>query len=391
MNTAVEDEIIRTLGRRAEGGVDAVALRSGAVARARRIRRWRRTVACLTAVAALIGAAGIVGVLRGEHGRDKPAQQSAHLVPALPRVDVPGAIQRPDTVATDPSVIHFDVDAAALKAVELTWRSVWTQEGVSIRTADDDTYLIHFTIAQDAVVKYGYPGGRGFPLYYEYPPRADPSHGLRPDPRQPIGDRREYQQIPVADAPGPVKYLPQPVDGTRKYYRMVWTPAAGLTAALEMVAENPEDLVRTARAFRLDRSQRCAVPGIARNAPSDARFFECETVVHAPDATGAIWNHSIITFSARSGNYVDVMFGTFTFSQPFVANRTVNGRPARWFVPGNNPDAAKLEIPGEAGHQLIVSIRSWNFTEAEVQQIAQAFQFAGDPRDITTWPANPAP
>jgi hypothetical protein len=392
MNTAVENEIIRALGRRAEGDVDAVALRSGAVARARRVRRRRRIVACLAAVTVLVGAVGTIQVLRNDHARDQSAEQPGRGLPQLPRADVPGALNRPDTVATDPSVIHFDVDAAALGAIELTWRSVWTQEGVSVRTADGGEHPIHFTISTDARrANRGYPGLTSFPPQYEYPIPADPSAEFVPDLRRPVGDRPDYQQVPADDAPGTVEYVPQPVDGTRERYRMVWSPVAGLTAALEMVAEGPEDVVRTSRAFRLDRSQRCAVPGIARNAPIDARFFECETSVRTPDAHGVVWNYSIITFSARGGNFLDVLFGTFTFPAPFEANRTVNGRPARWFAPPDSPDSAKLEVPGDPGRHLIVSVRSWNFTEAEAQRVAEAFQFAGDPRDIRTWPANPAP
>jgi hypothetical protein len=48
-------------------------------------------------------------------------------------------------------------------------------------------------------------------------------------------------------------------------------------------------------------------------------------------------------------------------------------------------------VPGEPGRQLIVSVRSWNFTEAEVQRIADSFEFSGDPRDVRTWPDKPAP
>ena len=290
-------------------------------------------------------------------------------------------------------MIHFDVDAAALHAVELTWRSVWTQEGVSIRTADGGAHLIHFTISSDlGWATRGYPEGRGkFPWYYANPPIAEPTPDDPPDPRWPLGGWPHYQPNPVPGAAGSVTTLSVPVDGTRLRYLMVWSPVQGLTAALEMVADNPEQVRRTSRAFRLDRSQRCVVPGIARNAPSDARFFECETSLHTPDASGARWNYSIITFSARGGNYVDVLFGTFTFPQPFTANRTVNGRPARWAGPAGSYGASKLEVPAEPGRQLIVSVRSWNFTEAEIQRIAEAFQFSGDPRDITTWPTNPAP
>jgi hypothetical protein len=138
-----------------------------------------------------------------------------------------------------------------------------------------------------------------------------------PDPRRPLGGGRRDQQVPVAGAPGTFEVVPDPVDRTLERYRMTWSPVAGLFAVLEMVATDPADVVRVSKAFRLDRSQRCAVPGIARNAPSDARFFECETSLHEPDARGAIWSYSIITFSARGGNYVDVLFGTLTFPQPF--------------------------------------------------------------------------
>jgi hypothetical protein len=389
MSTSVENEIIRALVRRAEGDVDAAALHSGAVSLARRTRRRRRVVACLAVVAVLAGIVGAVDVLRDGHPRNRSADQPATEVPALPRANVPGALQRPDTVATDPSVIHFDVDAAALNAVELTWRSLWTQEGVSIRTATGDPHYIHFTISQDPIrIDHGYPALFSFPTEYAYPPLPDAGRGKRwPDPRRPLGERTDYGRVTVADAPGPVQLATDLVDPTRVMYRMVWTPVSGLTAELEMVANSPSEVVRASKAFRLDRSQRCAVPGIARNAPSDARFFECETSLHAPDARGAIWNHSIITFSARYGNFVDVLFGTFTFAQPFEANRTVNGRPARWTA----TEDGKLEVPGEPGRQLIVSVRSWNFTEAEVQRIADSFEFSGDPRDVRTWPDNPAP
>jgi hypothetical protein len=164
MSTSVENEIIRALVRRAEGDVDAAALRSGAVSLARRTRRRRRVVACLAAVAVLAGIVGAVDVLRDGHPRNRSADQPATEVPALPRANVPGALQRPDTVATDPSVIHFDVDAAALNAVELTWRSVWTQEGVSIRTANRGEHLIHFTITHDPIRIDQYPAGPSFPL-----------------------------------------------------------------------------------------------------------------------------------------------------------------------------------------------------------------------------------
>jgi hypothetical protein len=357
------------------------------------VRRRRRIVACLAAVAVLAGAVGVVEVLRNGHTSEESAEQTGDRPPALPAADVPGALQRPDTVATDPTVIHFDVDAAALNAVELTWRSVWTQEGVSIRTADRGEDRIHFTISQEADrVIYGYPGGfeSKFPGSYADPP-IPATEGRSSDRRYPIGDVPRSQQIQVAGAPGPIKVRPDPADSTRARYLMVWSPVAGLTAVLEMVASNPDDVVRTSRAFRLDRSARCAVPGIARNAPGDARFFECETSLRTPDADGAFWNYSIITFSARGGNYVDVLFGNLTIPQPFEANRTVDGRPARWFAPTPDPARAKLEVPGEPGRHLVVSVRSWNFTEAEVQRIADSFRFTGDPRDIGTWPTNPAP
>jgi hypothetical protein len=390
MSTPVESAVARALDARAEGTVDVARLRSTAMVRARRIRLRRRVLGCVAAVVALVAGIGLTTTW-ATGGRDRPAQEHTEYVPppALPLVAAPAAGAAPERVATDPSVIHFDVDPIALRATELTWRSGPDVESVAVRTEETGRFTVYVQLARSlGALQSSYWGLDGENPRGWYPPRPEdgPWRDLTSYTPEQLSGPNGYAQLQVPGAPGAVTRWPDPTGGDRARYLVTWSPTDGLWVQVQVAATGPEALVDAIRALRLDRSQACRVPGVVRGAPADLTWVECETSLRADRP---FWEHSVITFGGRLGGLVDVMFGNLAVADPFVSNRSVGGRPARAFMqPSGGP---AIEVPGGRGRQLFVSNRTGRFTEDDVMRLAGGFAFTGDAKDIETWPGRPVP
>jgi len=389
VSTSVEYAVARALGARAQGDVDVARLRQAAVVRARRIRLRRRLLGCVAAVVALVAGVGLVATWP-TGGRDRLAQEHAGEYappPALPLRADPGAAAAPNRVATDPSVIHFDVDPIALRATELTWRSGPEVESVAVRTADTGRYTVYVELARSRVALdgsgWGLDGAAPRP-WYPTRPETGPWREMPPYSQEQFSGPNGYAELEVPGAPATVLRLPDPTGGDRTRYAVTWSPTAGLWAQVEVAATGPGALVDAIRALRLDRSQSCRVPGAVRGAPVDTMWVECETSLRSGRPS---WAYSTVTFGGRNGGYLDVMFGDFAVAEPFVSNRSVGGRSARAFVLPSGGSA--IEVPGDRGRRLLAFDRMGNFTEQEVVRAAEGLTFAGDAQDVETWPERP--
>lgn len=377
MSTAMEHAVARALHADAEVDVDVARLRTAALARARRIRLRRRLVGSVVAVVALLAGIGVAATRYD----GKPSAEQYTAPKTLPRVDAPGAALAPVKVATDPSLIHFDVDPERLDATELTWRSGPDVESVAVRTADTGRYAVYVEVARTRAALdgsgWGLDGAAPRPWY---PPRPETGPWREQPAYSPeqLSGPDGYAVLVVPGVPDTVTRLPDPNGGDRARYSTTWSPVDGLWIQVEVASTGPEALVNAIEALRLDRSQACRVPGTVR---TELSWVECET------SLAGSWEYSTITFRGGDGALVDVMFGNFSVAQPFVSNRSIAGRQARAFTrQGGGP---AVELPGGKGRQLLVSDRTGRFPEETLARLAEGFAFKGDANDIETWPARP--
>jgi hypothetical protein len=381
VSTAMEHAVARALhGDARDRDVDVTLLRTAALARARRIRLRRRLAGSVVAVVALLAGVGVVAS-RYHQG---PSAEQYTAPKALPRVDAPGAAAAPPKVATDPSVIHFDVDPERLDATELTWRSGPDVESLAVRTADTGRYTVYVELARTRAALdgsgWGLDGAAPRPWY---PPRPEtgPWRELPPYTPEQLSGPDGYAVLVVPGVPDTVTRLPDPSGGDRARYSTTWSPVDGLWIQVEVAATGPEALVNVIGALRLDRSQACRVPAAVRPVPAGLAWVECET------SLGGSWEYSTIALRGADGALVDVMFGNFAVAEPFVSNRSILGRQARAFTGAGGGPA--VELPGGKGRALLVSDRTGRFPEETLVRLAEGFAFKGDAKDIETWPARP--
>lgn len=405
----IEARVTESLRADAERTPSSAHLHDRAVARARTIRRRRRVVAAAGATA--LAAAGLLLVPHPGTSQHvtvpgpSPVHTRAASPPGpttLPEVTgVPTAADRPTVLGTDPAVLHFDLNLAAIGGTASQWTSHTTFESVQVATGSGDPHnalqappLEVFVGSDQAKLEAGRtPPG-------DYVEVNDGTRYLRYDqgPRQPttVGDLPATLQKITNDGVNRVTHVPptstldsdlnvnySPTYGPTAWV-LRWQPADGIWAIIELRAPDSALAYAAASALRLDHAQRCAVPGHLTDVPAGARLAACQTLVRtAPSGPHGVWLASSVTIALPDGTSAGVTLEEVRPHKPidlaqFHPNRTVAGHPAEWFT--DQPGGLWVLQFGAA--EVFVG----GVPEAVALRLAGGLRIADDLAHPGTWP-----
>lgn len=381
----IESRLVESLHADATAGppVDTASLRAGAIARARTIRTRRRALGAF-AVAGLVAVigGGAVAAIRPDSGGQvwDSAGRGTTLPPA---VDAPPAGERPDAVGTDPAVLHFDVDFAALGkvipgVVASEWFSTKGYETVQITGASWSDTKVQVSIApgEDVFERVRTRDWVGRRLRPQRPVHVD-------DPVEPTVKVLRFRTTPksgLADGAS---------DGAEKAnWDVVWQLPNGLHVSVKVFDVDRALALTVADTVRFDRAQRCAVPLRLADLPAGATWTGCRSAVrHQPVAERGVWRFSQILLGLPAGGQVSVWAEEDrkvwypTHVPEFTPNRTVAGRPAQW-MPSRGPG---LWLLGYGPAELFVS----GVAEPDAVRLVEGLELADDLARPESWPHRP--
>lgn len=353
--TDLESRIGDTLRRRPDPDVHIDTLTRRAMA-AGRARRRRAVVATVAAVVTLVGVGVGVGVAVGRPDRDDapavpPGEQNTNL-PSDPVS--PTAADRPSAVGTDPGVLHFDLDGAAIRFSDWRFETAPGREQITLAIvggAGSGPFTVDVRLSPDPL-----PTGPEGGVYR-------PDH----EGQTKVGDRTATWRTFTEN----------------RYRSLSWEPVPGLYAQVSTAMDLDLAAVRQiAAAAQFDRAQRCVAPVRVTALPAGTRWTGCQVRLRSePDPSGGRWLSSRFTLVMAAGNEVEVHIdpaGTSGFQQ----NRTVNRRPARW-------ESASLWIGGIGPFEAAVFGNDGRLREADAVQLGAGLNPVGDPTDLLTWAARP--
>jgi hypothetical protein len=396
----IEARLAENLRAEADRDIKVDGLFAGAVARAGAIRRWRRGWATVGGAGLAVAlAAGLVAVPRllpagdGTGRTASPAKPPEPVVPAWPTSapgpttlpelhDVPAAGPRPATVGTDPSILHFDLDLAALGAKMSDWVSGPGFESAAVTIAADhyspeaEVHLAPDPAMLDQILT---STDENWPAP-DFPGRAEfaGSDGVR-EPTMVNGRAGTIQKLDQNQAirwptPSPTAWV------------LRWQPVDGLSALVLVRAADPTPAYTLARALRLDHSQRCVLP-LRITAPAGVTQTRCWVVVRRqPVIPNGVFVHGAITLGQPDGDRVQVWAEEakprhqFDLNQ-FHGDHEVNGQPADWRTA--DPRGLWIVSYPPIGELFV----SGGCTEAEAVEVAKGTSVAGDLARPDTWPA----
>ncbi|WP_432968535.1 hypothetical protein [Dactylosporangium sp. CA-233914] len=322
--TDLESRIAATLAERAERTAPAAELGERAARRARGIRRRRRIIG--TAAACVIAAAAFALL---------PPQP-----PPAPATTLPAETAAPPGgIGSDRGLLHFDVDLPALPAA-VNARIAMTQ----------------------------WVSGDGYETFA----------GMDAD-RQPVlivllgTDPGTVEEWRVAHDAGQTRAV-------RWRQGDVW--------GVSVVRWEDRDLLPlVARAVRLERVQRCAMPLHLSELPPGARWSECQTVIRRGPGP-SVFVYAGLTIH-RADDKVIYIWADADASSSFAPDRTVAGRPARWRS-GTGQFANGLWIGDFGGVELYVTDfetgpADW-FTPQEAAWYTARLSPGGDLDAPSSWP-----
>jgi hypothetical protein len=416
----MESRVTASLHARADQGIKVDGLRERAIARARTIRRRQRMLQAVAGAGlAVVVTAGVALAPRwaagGSDGPTGPGGTGDAGRPAAPAVDAPPAAAlattlpavtgvpvagvHPGVVGTDPGVLHFDVDLAALGAASSDWTAGAGYEAVVLPSPADQSESgkpsVEVYVGPDAARleavrtppgPYGeLPNGTRIPMYTEG--AAQPTMvGDRPATLQPV-DPNTADNVGASPPPGELRRFVDPAGRTRNWV-LRWQPVDGLHAIVQVGGDDPAKAFALAAALRLDRAQRCAVPLRLTDVAAGTRVTVCRTVLRrAPAARGGVWVLSSVTIHAPGAEPVNIWTEdahrprhAFDTAQ-FVANHTVRGQPAQW----RTEDPIGLWVINFGAAEVFVS----GAGEAESLRLVTGLQIAEDMGRPETWPQRP--
>ncbi|MEU8072853.1 hypothetical protein [Micromonospora sp. NPDC049151] len=358
--TDLDQRIASVLREQAEGEIDTARLLRGSRALGRR-RQVRRRATAGTALA-LVGVLGLVGVVRadvgGLAGRMPWTAATPEAAPPLvpPLADgVPGALQRPDLVGTDPQVLHLGVDTT--RARYLGWSVHSSNPIESIRFSD----------------------GEGHPILLEVSPVAKALDNTSIDgfPTQAVSGRLAFDGgvLRVAGTDGLVTS---------------WQPFPGLYARAATLRGDVAALKRVAGLVRWDEARRCTGPVRPTTLPANAAVTGCS--VDAAAFPKGLTVQLTVFRAPSSYMWMKLVHGAEMGEDTGRAsNRDLGGRPG-FRYPGGN----RLELLGLPKVRLTVDF-AWpfpgdgppgqvNFTEADAATVLAGTQVAQDLTRPQTWP-----
>jgi len=373
MSTDLEEALAECMRPHGEGAVDVAALRTTAVARGRSAKRLRTTVA-VSGLAVLTAATlGIVPVLRGGDGASVAGPGGRILT--LPPADAPGAAAAPQTVGTDPTVFHFDVDVTTLTANGAMWSTRDGVESVRMWSSEFDHFDYEYQLTRDK-------------SKLEILPRAEPAEDQPAD----------TQAVTVNGRPGTARFWPE-IKSVNKVpdvptWTVDWQPADGLFARLQLFTTDVGVAVAAAEQMLLDRSQRCVGPMRLVDPATPVTVVSCFVDF------GHIfpWTVSEVMVETADGVRYRVGVGHYGLldDQQFIPNQLVAGRPAmltRYEGRTDRPNDVNVWVPITNGITLTVSggyrdseVTPVPTTDAEILAIAGAVRIGPNFSRPHTWP-----
>jgi hypothetical protein len=257
-------------------------------------------------------------------------------------------------VGSDPALLHFDVDSAALGAAEVSWYSAPGLETASLWNGEVNLFDTWYYLARDKAI-------------------AVAASSLDLSARDP------EQATTVFGRPGVVQRFPRAFGGDSDVWRLTWQPVDGLWAVVVALGHDANAVLPAAQALRLDRAQRCVAP-FSLGQPDGYTWTGCSIMVSAAKP----WALSRIELTRADGAVVSLGIGNTAASAPFVADRSVNGRPAQ------------LQVEPGGTHVVMVPIRDWvnllvgpqgtGVEDSDLMRLAESVEVADVFADPSTWP-----
>jgi hypothetical protein len=425
----MEAKVAASLRADAEQLVSSAGLHEGALARAWAIRRRRQVwrtgagtgLATVLAAGVLVAPRLLLGAGSATSLGPSPSTPAASAPASLPASapgpttlpELPGAptaASQPGIVGTDPGVLHFDVNLAALAGTASQWTPHQGFEAVALTTGSGDphTYisspLVEIFVGPDPAKL---EAGRTPPGDY-----VESNDGLR----DLMYEEGQQQPTTVNGQPGTIQrvetmgYVVKSVhvkpsqpdapesSATNVYFSRLrgyltwvlrWQPREGLYAIVEARTADPALAYRAAAALRLDHAQRCTVPAHLTDVPAGTKLTGCQTLVRtAPVAGHGVWVTSSVTLQLPDRTSAVVWLDEASRTRApidvaqFQSNCTVAGHPAQW---------RSTETP--------IGLWVLNFGAAEVfvsgvgkdmaLRLAGGLRIAADLSHPGTWPVHP--
>ncbi|MGI5185693.1 hypothetical protein ACQEVZ_56555 [Dactylosporangium sp. CA-152071] len=239
----LDDRLTTMLRDRAGGDADPAPIVAHARRRGQRIRLRRRAgaVAAAVACAVLVALAASVPTKPAPDGPAAPAVALG--LPPAP--DVPGALEQPDAVGSDPGTVHFAADDLAAGAEYATWST-----GPGIESVQ---FLRRATVTLAATADKLDAAGSQLE-----------SAGT---PGAPVG-------VTVGDRPGTARVDAGPAGG-QALWSVRWQPVGTLWARLDLYAGGSDEATAAAARITFDTAHRCVVPFGIERFPAGADVLGC--------------------------------------------------------------------------------------------------------------------
>ena len=298
----LEEQIVAVLRERAEGDVDVVALVEGAGGRGRsRVRRVQgMRVAGAAAVVLAVAGALAMGPASGRGLLDLGRRNGTEGVPRPPlAVGVESAVGHPEVVGADRGLFHRDLEGISRTFSRVRWESSQGSEDLALQSPDGSSVVVV----------------------------------LSPDPANLEPLQASQHATTVGGRPATAAMHRSDSDHTSQ---VRWQPENGLWAEVTGARDEAAAL-SVAKAVRIDRVYRCAVPFRLGTVPSGTEVKACELFLYSNGAFQAVG----ATVGTSSWS---LEVSVFAGGAP-PPTTTLAGRPA--YV---------QEITDSAGHPPILSV-----------------------------------
>ncbi|MEV6494357.1 hypothetical protein AB0M20_37915, partial [Actinoplanes sp. NPDC051633] len=231
MHTDLEDALRGSLQRQAgSDAIDVSSLLSSAETRGRRWRRRRATAAAAGLVVAAVAMPIGVTVVSDRRMPTPSAESSAAMRQQDLRMDpaagVPGAVERPEAVGTDPWVLHFSINDLTSQATYAGWSSMPGRERARVRG----------------------PGAMSFEIEI-----AKDSSSLKA-----LAGRTKSKAVEVGGRKGAL--VTPAGNGPQRSFQLTWQPTTGVWARAIASGVTRAKVLQMAEAVRFDKSTRCRLP-----------------------------------------------------------------------------------------------------------------------------------
>jgi hypothetical protein len=349
MHTDLEDVLRGSLQRQA--GSDAIDVSSLLSLAETRGRRWRRRRAMAAAAGLVVAAVAVpIGVtLVSDRRMQTPSAESSAPVAMqqqdLRAAEVPGAVERPGAVGTDPWVLHFSIDDLTSRATYVGWSSMPGMERARVRGPGAMSFQIE--IAQDSSSLKALAG---------------PTKSKAVE----VGGRKGT--LVTAAGKGP-----------QTSFQLTWQPTTGVWARAIASGVTREKVLRMAEAVRFDQSTRCRLPFRLGRIPAEMTVHACELGLTMDAGRPLLENAGLTIGDERRSARFRVALAT---SEVGEANRKIGQFHVRYseetndYVFVDGPYRVQL-LPADSGDDYL-----W---DRKVAMLIADFESRGKPNDPASW------